>query len=146
MWHSRICKIFKWIKDRCNLKCNASYKNYWAKWIKCERENFEDFYRDMWESYNEHVKKYWEKQTTIDRIDHKWNYCKENCKSSTYTEQNRNRWDNVRCVYKWTIYSSITEMSEIFWIKKSTLTMRIESWWDIDRAIETPVRKYLHHN
>ena len=146
MWRSRICKIFKWIRDRCYKECNASYKNYWAKWIKCERENFEDFYRDMWDSYNEHVRKYWEKQTTIDRIDHKWNYCKENCKWSTYTEQNRNRWDNVRCVYKWTIYSSITEMGEIFWIEKSTLTKRLESWWDIDRAIETPVRKYLHHN
>lgn len=89
--YSRIYKIFKWMNDRCKYKSNASYKNYGWRWIVCERKTFEEFKDDMYESYLEHVKKFWEKQTTIDRIDANWNYCKDNCRWATYSEQNRNK-------------------------------------------------------
>jgi hypothetical protein len=45
----------------------------------------------MYESYIKHCEEFWKRQTTIDRIDVNWDYCKENCKRSTYLEQNRNR-------------------------------------------------------
>ena len=45
----------------------------------------------MYESYLEHCNQYWERQTTIDRIDVDWDYCKENCKRSTFDEQNHNK-------------------------------------------------------
>ena len=35
--------------------------------------------------------KCWEKDTTIDRIDWNWNYCKENCRWATYKEQYLNQ-------------------------------------------------------
>ena len=45
----------------------------------------------MWVSYKNHVDEYWEKDTTLDRIDVNWNYCKENCRSATRMEQMHNR-------------------------------------------------------
>ena len=89
--YNRIYKIFKGMKDRCIYEWNASYKNYWARWIKCEWKCFEDFYRDMHESYENHVKQFGEKQTTLDRINPELNYCKENCRWATYSEQNHNK-------------------------------------------------------
>ena len=89
--YNRIYKIFKGMKDRCIYEWNASYKNYWARWVKCEWKCFEDFYRDMHESYEDHVKQFGEKQTTLDRVNPELNYCKENCRWATYSEQNRNK-------------------------------------------------------
>lgn len=93
MSRSRIYKIFDWIKRRVRDKNHVAYKYYWWKWVKCEWNSFEDFYRDMWESYNDHVAKFWEKNTTIDRMDWNWNYCKENCRRATWREQRLNKED-----------------------------------------------------
>lgn len=91
MYKTRIYGIYRWVKGRCSNPNHISYKYYWWKWIKILWERFEDFYRDMWDSYNEHVKLYWEKETTLDRINRDWDYCKENCKWSTRKEQMYNR-------------------------------------------------------
>lgn len=88
---SRIYLIYKGIKSRVENKRNISYKYYWGKGIRCLWGSFEEFYKDMWESYIEHVNQFWEKQTTIDRINSNWDYCKENCKRSTWKEQMHNR-------------------------------------------------------
>lgn len=90
----RFYRIFNGIKRRCNNIKTKDYKYYWLYWITYEprRERFKNFKDDMYESYLEHVKIYWEKQTTIDRYpDQKWNYCKENCRWATYSEQIDNR-------------------------------------------------------
>lgn len=45
----------------------------------------------MWESYEVHVNQFGERDTTIDRINRNWDYCKENCKWSNWKEQMHNR-------------------------------------------------------
>ena len=87
---------YKSITHRCyNIK-QLWYRNYWWRWIKIERQSFEEFKDDMYESYLEHIKVYWIKETTIERKDTNWNYSKSNCKWATNKEQQYNR----RCTLK----------------------------------------------
>lgn len=101
MSNSRIYKIYVWINIRCNNKNRDEHRLYWWRWIKNERKSFEEFYKDMWESYNEHVKLFWEKNTSIDRIDTNSNYNKDNCRWATKKIQSNNTTSNNYITYKW---------------------------------------------
>jgi hypothetical protein len=81
-WHT--------ILNRCENKKASNYKFYGGKGIKIEWKNFEEFKKDMYESYLEHVKKYGEKDTTLDRLNNNKNYCKENCQWATWDKQHKN--------------------------------------------------------
>ena len=70
--------------DRCNDKNNRRYKDYGGLGIVvCEEwNNIENFINDMFPSFIEGL--------TIDRKDNNKGYCKENCRWTTKTIQNRN--------------------------------------------------------
>jgi hypothetical protein len=72
------------------------------KWL-----NFNGFKEDMWDSYIEHIKEYGMKQTTIDRINNNGNYCKENCRWATLSEQVENRRNQK-------IFKAISPEGEVF--------------------------------
>ncbi len=90
-WH-KLYKLYYDILSRCNNKSKRSYKDYWARWIKIERETFEEFYNDMIDLYNTAILDY--KIPSIERIDVNWNYCKENCIFIENSEQSKNRRTN----------------------------------------------------
>lgn len=98
-WGSKLYWVFRGILNRCNNKKNISYKNYGKRGIKCTWEKFEDFYKDMSVSYNEHVKNHGTKDTQIDRINNNGHYSKKNCHWTTRKLNNLNRRDNV-CMRK----------------------------------------------
>ena len=90
----RIYRIWEGMKDRCLSNKRKAYKWYWWRWITiCDewKEDFMEFYRDMWKSYEKHVKEFWEKNTSIDRTNNDWNYCKENCRWATWKVQANNK-------------------------------------------------------
>lgn len=122
--HRRMYDIYMSMIDRCNNKNNRAYIKYWWRWIKCERKNVEDFFRDMKESYKEHCKKYWEKNTTLDRIDVNWNYSKENCRRATRDTQQNNRTNNLYIEIDWVVYNS-EEFAKKFWVSKAIASHRI---------------------
>jgi hypothetical protein len=78
----------------------------------------------MYESYIEHCNKYWEKDTTIDRIDVNGNYSKENCKRSTMKEQQNNRTNTMYVVIDWIRYNG-NEYAEKYKIKLKTARYRM---------------------
>jgi len=129
---NRFYEIFNGIKRRVKWTSVGTSKWYHDKGIKCEWETFEQFRDDMYESYVDHVKEYWEKQTTIDRIDNNWNYCKENCRWATCTEQNKNRAITNYIEYKWKKYSA-WDVAEATWMTRIQASYRISGVksWDI---------------
>ena len=128
-WHTkhwladtRFYQVWKNINQRCNNHKSKWYKDYGARWIKVERKTFEDFKNDMYESYEEHIKEFWEKDTSIDRINVNGNYCKDNCRWATNEEQ----WNNTRkshWVYKFVrdTWLPLWTVSYRFYTKKLSL-------------------------
>lgn len=72
------------MKDRCYNKNNIQFSDWGGRGISvCEEWfDFTKFLSDMGER---------PEGTTIDRVDVNKNYCKENCKWSTYKEQANNK-------------------------------------------------------
>lgn len=137
-------QIWDCMKQRCLNPKSNNYKNYGERGVSvCEKwMTFEGFWEDMQEGYSEHL--------SIDRIDVSGNYCKDNCKWSTYSEQGYNKrkictnksgrtgvcWDKNSC--KW-------EAKIVFQGKKIYLG-RYESFEDAVKAREEAELKYFGFN
>jgi hypothetical protein len=79
------------MKIRCTYPSQYAYRWYGAKGITVEWKSYQEFKKDMYESYLEHLKQHGHKQTTIDRIDANKNYSKENCRWATWKVQVANK-------------------------------------------------------
>ena len=120
--------------SRCINPNNISYKNYGGRGITiCKSwSKFGNFLEDMDEVPKKHQ---------IDRINNNGNYCKDNCKWSTRTEQGRNKRNNHLITYNGKT-QCISAWAEEFGINRSTLMNRLSRGWSIEKALTTPVGKY----
>jgi hypothetical protein len=152
-------KKWQWIKRRCLNKNEKFYNRYWGRWIKVcgKRLKFEWFKEDMYESYLKHLEVYWNRETTIDRVDNDGNYCKDNCKWSTNKEQANNRSSSVYLSKDWET-KTLKQWEDEIWFDTSVILYRLDHWinimdkhkhnevlieynWDI-KSISSWARKY----
>lgn len=124
------------LKYRCDRINCPKRKYYWWRLIKCEWNNFEEFYKDMSWTYKDTL--------TIDRIDNNWNYCKENCRWTTMKEQAKNKRISYNISkdieYKWET-KKLTDWARELWVPAPRLYWRIvvgKRW--IDKAFNTQPR------
>lgn len=93
--NKRFYKIYSHMVERCTNPNVPRYSQYGGRGITCDytkdKKGYLGFYNDLHSSYVEHVAKYGEKNTTIDRIDCNGNYTISNIRWATNEEQSQNR-------------------------------------------------------
>jgi predicted RND superfamily exporter protein len=79
--------------QRCTNKNSTAYFLYGGRGIKILNnwKKFINFKNDMYQSYLDHVNKFGENNTTLDRINVDDNYCVNNCRWATWKQQNNNK-------------------------------------------------------
>jgi len=120
------------MRTRCNNHKRAQWMNYWWRWIKCHWNTIKEFYDDMYESFVKHYKEYWKRNTTLDRIDNDWDYCKENCRRATIYEQAHNKTFNKNITIWW-VTKCIEERKRILWMSYNWFINRLKKLrnWEI---------------
>ncbi len=123
-WHN--------MKTRCQNSNTKAYENYGAKGIKvCSRWTvFENFLEDMGERPGPNY--------SIERISSTGDYCPDNCRWATRTEQNRNRSmcisitidGKCQTVKEWALETGL---------KRQTIERRLKLGWSHYDAVMQPV-------
>ena len=129
MFWTRFYIIWRNMKSRCDNVRNKRYNKYWLRWITYDKRwnEFEIFMQDLYESYIDNVNKYWEKNTTIDRIDVDWNYCIKNIKRSNRKEQANNRTSSRYIEVNWVLKTLATWL-DVYDIKEHIVRNRLKRW------------------
>lgn len=124
-------RVWVHMKERCNNPKNKRFKHYGARGIKVCDE-WEHSYRkfEEWAMANGY-----KTGLSIDRIDNDKGYSPENCKWSTYVEQNRNRGNYNRLITYNGKTQCIAAWAEEVGLTDSALRVRIKKGVPIERAL-----------
>ena len=109
------------MKQRCENKNNDNYTHYGGRGITICKEwmKFENFRDDMYQFYLSNIKKFGEKNTTLDRKNNMGNYCLKNCRWSDMDVQANNKrnthlitFDNkTMTISQWAKYLNINRIA-----------------------------------
>lgn len=135
MSDTRFYKIYSGIKTRCENPNAGCFKRYGGRGIKCLWNSFDEFKADMYESYLQHIKEFGERKTSIERIDSNGNYCGNNCRWATFTEQCNNRRTNRFVTYNGESHT-LAEWAKLLDLDYKQLHSRFHTLgWTFQRAI-----------
>lgn len=136
---TKIYFVWRNMVERCNNpKANWFYRYGGRGIIVCERwRNFKNFLEDMGDIPF--------KGAQLNRIDNNSNYCKENCKWSTATENARNKSNTIFLTFE-NKTLSLMEWSEITGIKPTVLRIRFYKGWDAERILTQQMRYKILEN
>lgn len=130
---TKLCDIWRSMKDRCNNPKNRAYKNYGGRGISICNEwltDFKAFYDwAMANGYGDNK--------SIDRINVNGNYEPENCRWTDYKTQANNTRANHFVEYNGKT-QTIAQWADECGIKQHTLIQRLRRGWTIEKALTTP--------
>lgn len=138
---SRLYVVWKGMRQRCNNPNHSSYPNYGGRGIKVCKE-WDDFLEfEKWAVEQGYDGKAEFGECTLERKDNSGNYCPENCRFATWSEQQNNSRNNHRITINGETHT-LTEWCKIMRINPSTVLRRIKGFgWSEEKAIFTPVYK-----
>lgn len=128
-----IYNVWCTMKARCSNPNHIGFHNYGGRSIKvCDRWlKFDNFNNDMKNGYR--------KGLTLDRVDNKKGYSKNNCRWATHIEQQNNRSNNHLITYNGKT-QTLSQWARSIGLKPGVLYLRVvRRGWDISRAITTPL-------
>lgn len=136
MSHTRLYKIWRDMKSRCDNPNTPYYKNYGGRGITyCDEWGSFECFKDwaMENGYSDAL--------TLDRKDVYGNYEPDNCRWLTNAEQQLNKRTNHILTYAGKS-QTIKEWADELGIKYKTLCARIDDYhWSDEKALTTPVIK-----
>lgn len=132
--NSPIYQCHKLMVSRCTNPNDIGWTNYGGRGIKvCERwMRVENFYEDMAPS--------WKPGLSIDRIDVNGNYCPENCRWATDSEQNLNKRNTVRYEYNGQMLTK-TQLARMAGMSTPALRGRMKLGWPLEKIMTRPLQK-----
>lgn len=125
---------WKSMKARCCNKNSKAFKNYGGRGIKiCDEwiNSFENFYKDMGPRPKNH---------SLDRINNDGDYCKQNCKWSTYNEQQNNKRQNHNIEYNGLV-KNISMWAKYYNVPRGLISGRIVRKWPVEKIFQDLVVK-----
>jgi hypothetical protein len=132
---SREYSSWQMMNDRCHNPQSISWDRYGGRGITvCEEwKDFNKFYDDMGPRPEGH---------SLERINNSLGYSADNCRWATTAEQNKNT-RRTRLVEINGVTKCVTDWCEHFGVNKRTVINRINRGrWPIEKALNTPSRKY----
>ena len=133
---TRLYYIWCSMKSRCGNPSDDAYPRYGGRGIAvCDEwnESYENFRN--WANANGY-----QDNLSIDRINNNGDYCSENCRWSTDTEQANNRRSNRIIVFNDEEHT-LAEWARITGIHRGTLADRIDKHhWSVEKALTIPVQ------
>lgn len=128
--YTRLYSIWTGMKQRCFNKKIKSYKYYGAKGIRVCDEWLDFSIFKQWSLSNGYTD-----ELSIDRIDSNGDYCPENCRWVTLSEQKRNMSTNSFITYNNETHT-VAEWARIVGMNDSSLSWRKRNGWTNKECIE----------
>lgn len=124
--------VWEGMKGRCYTKTSGAYHKYGALGIKVLepwKSSFKSFYDDMSPA--------WRPGLSIERIDGKGHYCKDNCRWADAIEQNNNRSCSRFIEFNGKTLT-VAQWSRILGFSKNCIAERLNDGWSIEDALTLP--------
>lgn len=133
---TRLYRIWKDMRRRCNNPSRINYHRYGGRGIKvCD-----DWNKDFICFYRWAIDNGYDDTLSIDRIDNDSGYFPENCRWVSNTQQANNRRSNRLLECNGEIHT-ISEWALETGLKQSVIESRLNLGWDVKRILNTPVRE-----
>lgn len=137
---NKLYRTWKGMRTRCDRLESPYHKKgirYDLRW-----KSYATFCEDMEASFVEHVSKHGESNTSLDRVDFRGDYSRENCRWVTNTIQARNRSTNKFVTHDGKTMT-LAEWGELTGVRPSVIGARLELGWPMERAITVATRSWV---